>query len=220
MLFYDNIYAPNPLVVRIFILERGGLTLSVRAVDIMNLENRRLEYRTKVNKRGELPALQLDDGSVLTEITAICEYLDEIAEGGGSLYGSTPAERAVTRMWLRRMDIEIAQPLINWYRNGEETIDFYQGNRIPVPEAKVAQKVQINQALNMLEDDLEGKQYLCGDRFSAADILLYGIVKPMLAVAPWFNIPGRKNVAAWFTRMDNRQGCQKAIEGFGAEVSV
>ncbi|KAH6889414.1 glutathione S-transferase [Thelonectria olida] len=220
MLLYDTLVAPNPTVVRIFILERGGLKLKVQAIDIMNLENRRLAYRTEVNKRGELPALRLDDGSVLTEITAICGYLDEVAEDGHSLFGSTPSERAVTNMWLRRMDLEIAQPLIAWYRNGAETIDFYRGHRTPIPEARVVQKVQINQALNMLDDDLDGKQYLCGTRFSAADIHLYGIVKPMLALAPWVNAPSRLNVMAWFDRMDNREACQRAIQGFGADVSV
>ncbi|KAH7123122.1 glutathione S-transferase [Dactylonectria macrodidyma] len=220
MLLYDNIHAPNPLVVRIFIFERGGLELDIQAVDILNLENRRLPYRTNVNSRGEIPALRLDDGTIITEITAICGYLDEIAEGGNSLFGTTPTERAVTRMWLRRMDIEIAQPLINWYRNGEDTIDFYRGNRTPAPQARVIQKVQINQALNMLDDELEGKVYLCGSRFSAADILLYGIVKPMLAMAPWVNVPGRLNVAAWFKRMDDRDGCQKGLAGFKEHVST
>lgn len=58
----------------------------------MSLENRRLAFRTNVNARGELPALRLDDGTVLTEITAICKYLDEVAEGGTSLYGDTAQE--------------------------------------------------------------------------------------------------------------------------------
>lgn len=220
MLLYDNVHACNPLVVRIFILERGGLELDIQAVDIFNLENRRLAYRTNVNSRGEIPALRLDDGTIITEITAICEYLDEVAKGGNSLFGATPTERAVTHMWLRRVDIELAQPLINWYRNGEDTVDFYRGNRTPAPGARAIQKVQINQALNMMDDEFEEKEYLCGSRFSAADILLYGIVKPMLGAAPWMNVPGRLNVAAWFKRMDDREGCQKGLAGFTEHVSV
>ncbi|PYI03122.1 hypothetical protein BO78DRAFT_452529 [Aspergillus sclerotiicarbonarius CBS 121057] len=147
--------APNPYVVRLFILERGGLNLDVEQVDIMKLENRRLAYRTNVNPRGELPALRIDDKTVLTEITAICEYLDEIATGGKSLFGETAMERAETRMWLRRMDLEIAQPVIAWFRNDPATIDFYKGNRIPTPEARVVQKVMINKFLNLLDDELE-----------------------------------------------------------------
>lgn len=158
MLLYDS-FAVDPYVVRLFILERGGLSLDVQTVDIMALDNRKPPYRTEVNPRGELPALRLNDESsfVLTEITAICEYLDEVAKSGKSLYGETALQRAETRMWLRRMDLEIAQPVIEWYRNDPETIDFYKGNRIPTPEARVNQKVVINHFFNRLDEELEGQ---------------------------------------------------------------
>lgn len=219
MKFYDS-QAPNPHVVRLFILERGGLELDVQQIDIMNLENRRLTYRTDVNPRGEVPALDVD-GFVLTEITAICEYLDEVAQGGKSLFGNTPLERAETRMWLRRMDLEIAQPVIDWFRNDPDTIDFYKGNRTPIPEARVVQKVRINQFLNLLDDQLEGKQYLCGSRFSAADIHFYGLMQMMVTqVAKWVLSPGRKNVVAYFERLDARKASKQALELFGSKVSV
>ncbi|KGO57818.1 Glutathione S-transferase, N-terminal [Penicillium expansum] len=121
-----------------------------------------LAYRTNVNSRGELPALRISDQFVLTEITAICEYFDEVAKGGKSLFGETALERAETRMWLRRMDMEIAQQVIDWFRNDPGTIDFYKGNRIPVPEARVIQKVTINQFLNRLDDELEEKSSSMG----------------------------------------------------------
>lgn len=219
MKLYDG-QAANPYVVRLFIQERGGLALDVQQVDIMNLENRKRAFRTNVNPRGELPALRLDNGQVLTEITAICEYLDEVAQGGESLFGQTPTERAETRMWLRRMDLEIAQPVISWYRNDPATIDFYKGNRIPTPEARVNQKVVINQFLNLLDDELEGKKYLCGDRFSAADIHFYGLLKLMVMhVAEWVLSPGRENVVAYFRRMDDRKASQDAMSPFTSRVS-
>jgi glutathione S-transferase len=57
-----------------------------------------------------MPALELDDGTVIAEITAICEYLDEIKKDTPSLIGDTPAERAATRMWTRRIDLNIVEP--------------------------------------------------------------------------------------------------------------
>lgn len=218
MKLYDA-QAANTYAVRLFVLERGGLELEVQTVDIINLENRRLAYRTEVNPRGEVPALDID-GFILTEITAICEYLDEVAKGGKSLFGDTALERAETRMWLRRMDMEIASPVIAWYRNDPDTIDFYKGNRLPIPEARVAQKVTINQFLNLLDDQLEGKEYLCGSRFSAADVHFYGLVKMMVFVAEWILSPGRKNVVAYFERMDARAASKQALELFGSRVSV
>ncbi|KAM0242904.1 hypothetical protein ACHAP5_007087 [Fusarium lateritium] len=204
MKFYDA-QAPNPYAVRLFVLERGGLELDVQNIDIMNLENRRLSYRANVNPRDN----------------CLCEYRDEVAKGGKSLFGDTALERAETRMWLRGMDLELAQPIITWYRNDPDTIDFYKGNRLPTPEARVAQKVTINQFLNLLDDQLEGKEFLCGSRFSAADIHFYGLLMMMvMQVAQWVLSPGRKNVAAYFERLDAREASQKALEPFGPKVSV
>ncbi|EEY20315.1 glutathione S-transferase domain-containing protein [Verticillium alfalfae VaMs.102] len=213
--------APNPFVVRLFALERGGLDIDVEQIDIMTLQNRRLSYRTKVNPRGELPALRVGN-EVITEITAICELLDEVATGGDSLFGNGPIERAKTRMWLRRMDLEIAQPIITWFRNDPDTIDFYKGNRLPTPQARVNEKVSINQALNRLDDELEGKNYLAGDRFSAADIHLYGLTKMMIsgpgAPAGWVLAPGRTNFLEYFARIDGRAASQKALNTFGTPI--
>ncbi|THX06114.1 hypothetical protein D6D13_06750 [Aureobasidium pullulans] len=220
MLLYDA-QAPNPYAVRLFITERGGLDLDVKSIDIMALENRKPRYRAEANSRGELPALQIQENFVLTEITAICEYLDEVARGGKSLFGSTAIERAETRMWLRRMDLEIAQPVIEWYRNDPATIDFYKGNRIPTPDARTNQKVIINQFLNRLDDELEGKEWLCGNRFSAADIHFYGLMAMMVKqVAEWVISPTRKNVADYFARMDAREASQKAMTPFETKVTV
>ena len=65
-----------------------------------------------------MPCLELDDGTILAEITAICEYLDEITPGP-SLIGATPQERAESRMWTRRIDLGIVEPLTNGYRFGK-----------------------------------------------------------------------------------------------------
>jgi glutathione S-transferase len=103
MQLYNSI-GPNPRAVRIFMAERG-VDLPKIDIDLRGGENRREPYLSK-NPAGQSPALELDDGSCITEITAICEYLDEIAPGR-SLIGSTPQERAETRMWTRRIDLNI-----------------------------------------------------------------------------------------------------------------
>ncbi|EXL44549.1 hypothetical protein FOCG_13519 [Fusarium oxysporum f. sp. radicis-lycopersici 26381] len=188
--------ASNPMVHRLFVLERGGISLDVETIDVINMENRGLEYR-KINP------------------------LYEIAQGGTSLFGETPLERAETRMWLRRMDLEIAQPVISWVRNDPDTADFYIGHRIPILEARLAQKVTIQQYLNLLDEQLEGKKYLCGERFSAADVHFYSLTKgKTTGMAPWILHPGRKNVVRYFERMDAREASKKALEVFGARVEA
>lgn len=221
MKLYDG-PAAHTMAVRLFALERGGLTFDTQQIDVQNMENRRLTYRA-INPRGEVPALQLDNGTVIIDIVAIFEYFDEIATSGISLYGSNAIERAETRMWLRRMDLEIAQPVISWFRNDESTIDFYQGNRIPNPGARMIEKVQINQALNRLEDDLEatGGPWLCGDRFSAADCLFYGLMKLMVMTnCGWVLAPGRKNFLAYWERMEGREASKRALAPFEGRIEL
>ena len=81
-------------------------------------ENRREAY-LKVNPSGQCPALELDDGTVIAEITAICEYVDEVKKDTPSLIGDTPEERAKTRMWTRRIDLNIVEPAANGFRFAE-----------------------------------------------------------------------------------------------------
>ena len=70
------------------------------------------------NPSGQMPTLELDDGSFLAEITVICEYLDEI-NGNSDLIGKTPQERAETKMWVRRIDLQIIETLTNGFRSAE-----------------------------------------------------------------------------------------------------
>ena len=106
MKLYTSI-GPNPRVVAMFIAERG-IDLPVQEVDIMAGENLGDDFR-KLNPSAQSPCLQLDDGSVIAEVTVICSYLDEVTDGP-SLIGATPEERAETRMWNRRFDTHILNP--------------------------------------------------------------------------------------------------------------
>ena len=101
MKLYTSI-GPNPHVVRMFMAE-AGIELPEEKVDILKGVNREGEYLSK-NPSGQSPCLELDDGSHIAEITAICEYLAD-RQGGSPLIGSTPEERGETRMWTRRVDL-------------------------------------------------------------------------------------------------------------------
>jgi len=102
MKLYNSI-GPNPRMVRMFMAEKG-IEIPKVEVDLLAGENRKEPY-LGVNAAGQMPALELDDGTVVAEITAICEYLDDVNKGTPSLIGTTPQERAVTHMWVRRVDL-------------------------------------------------------------------------------------------------------------------
>jgi glutathione S-transferase len=130
MKLYDSI-GPNPRIVRMFMAEKG-IEMPKQTVDLRGGENRQ-DAHLKRNPHGQMPTLELDDGSYLSEITAICEYLEE-KQPSPAMIGATPEQRAECRMWTRRVDLNIAEPLANGYRYGEAAKFFEK--RIPVaPEA-------------------------------------------------------------------------------------
>ena len=187
---------PNPYVVRMFIAEKG-LNIPIAQVDIVKGENRQQPYLSK-NPSGGSPCLQLDDGSYLSEITAICEYIEE-KHPQPALIGTTPEQRAETRMWTRRVDLNVCEPMVNAFRYGEG-LQIFQSRMTCLPEAAPGLKKIAQQKLAWLDGLLAGKTWLCGARFSLADIMLYGFVATFDQMGQPLNRDNR-NVAAWFDRM-------------------
>ncbi len=198
-----NSVGPNPQVVRMFAAERG-IKLETEDIDIMAGENRKGDYLTK-NPSGQAPCLALDDGSYLSEITAICEYLDEI-NPGQSLIGETPEQRAETRMWTRKVDLGICEPLANGFRFAEG-LPIFKDRIVTVPEAAEGLKRIAQDRLTWLDKQLAGKTYLCGDRLTLADVLLYCFLAFGANVGQPLNADN-KNVMAWFERMGARDSAK------------
>ena len=131
MKFYTSV-GPNPRVVKLFMAEKG-ISIPEVEIDLRGGENRRPPYSADVNPTGQTPALELDDGSFLTEITAICEYLEEL-HPAPVLVGSTPEERARTRMWTRRVDLKICEPMTQGFRYAEG-LPLFESRMRCLPEA-------------------------------------------------------------------------------------
>ena len=198
MKFYDSV-GPNPRIVRMFMAEKG-IDIPKQTVDLRGGENRQETHLAR-NPMGQMPTLELDDGSYLAEITAICEYLEE-KNPKPAMIGSTPEERAECRMWTRRVDLNICGPLANGYRFGE-ALKFFE-KRIPVaPEASSGLKMIAANRLQWLNGQIEGKEYLCGKRFTLADILLYGWIDFGNQVGQPLD-PANGNIVAWMARVAQR----------------
>ena len=194
-----NSLGPNPHVVRMFAAERG-INLDKVEVDIMAAENRQEAYLAK-NPAGQLPALELDDGTVISEITAICEYLDETA-AGEPLMGSTPEEKALSRMWARRIDLGICEPLATGFRFSEG-LEMFKTRMLVRPEAAEGLKAMAQDKLTWLDGQLAGREFIGGDKIGLADILLFCFLAFGANVGQPLN-PENKNVGAWFERMQSR----------------
>ena len=198
MLLYNSV-GPNPRVVRMFMAERG-IEIPRQEVDLRGGENRQPAYTAKV-PFGQLPALELDDGTVISEITAICEYLDEKTPGQ-SLMGATPEQRAETRMWVRRLDLNIIEPIGNGFRFSEG-LKMFSGRIHCIPAAADDLKKIAQTWLTRLDAMIAGRQFIAGDRLTLADIFLFCFLDFANAVGQTLN-PENRNITAWFERMKAR----------------
>jgi glutathione S-transferase len=199
MKLYDSI-GPNPRIVRMFMAEKA-IDIPKQTVDLRGGENRQ-DAHLQRNPHGQMPTLELDDGGYLSEITAICEYLEE-KQPTPALIGATAEERAECRMWTRRVDLNICEPLANGYRFGEG-LKFFE-KRIPVAaEASPGLKNIAANRLQWLDQQLgDGREYLCGKRFTLADIHLYCFLDFGAMVGQPLD-PANANIAAWFARVGQR----------------
>lgn len=198
MKLYNSI-GPNPQVVRMFLAELG-MELETVEVDLMAGENRQEEH-LKRNPSGQMPTLELDDGSYLAEITAICEYLDE-KNGGTELIGKTPEERAETRMWTRRIDLQIIEPLTSGFRYAEG-LKLFETRMRTIPEAAEGLKAIAQEKIAWLNDQMEGKEFICGSRFSLADVMLFCFLNFGTTVGQGID-QECKNIVSWYERVEGR----------------
>lgn len=167
MKLYDSTIAPNPRRVRMFLAEKG-IQVPLEQVDLMKGVNRQEEFLKK-NPMGGLPVLELDDGTCISESLVICEYFEDL-QPEPSLIGRTPQERAVTRMWERRMEIEVMFPMLSAFRHGAP---LFKGRIAQVPEMIAPSRAAAAKRLAWVNEILGTREFVAGDRFTLADITLF-----------------------------------------------
>jgi len=194
-----NSVGPNPKVVRMFMAELS-MECERQEVDLMGGENRQ-DVFLKINPTGTCPALEMDDGSILSEVTAICEYLAE-REGGSSLVGESSEDRAATRMWTRRIDLGIIESLTNGFRYSEG-LPIFKDRMQTIPEAADGLKSIAQEKITWLDGQLAGRDFICGERFSLADIILFCFLEFGAQVGQPLN-EANANIMAWYQRVAGR----------------
>ena len=190
---------PNPRIVRMFMEERG-IELPTVEVDIIGGENLQEDYR-RLNPSAQTPCLELDNGKVIAEVTVICDYLDQVTDGD-SLLGDTPEDRAETLMWCRRLDARILEPMTLAFRSAEG-LPIFENRYHVIPHAADDLKATVQENYHWLDALLAGNDYLCGDRFTLADIQLFVFAE----FGSMFGQPlpdDAGNLRAWFARVAGR----------------
>ncbi|MGC6511518.1 MAG: glutathione S-transferase family protein [Parvibaculales bacterium] len=169
MIVYSAPNMPNPRIVEMLILEKQ-LKIDIHYLDALGGENRKPEFLAK-NPLGQLPALETDDGDIITEVSAIAEYFEEL-KPDPVLVGSTSVERAQARMWARRVDLMILSPMTMGFQNSIAK-KFFEGRIKLYPEIGDSMIEKANDGLANLDGLMAGKPFLCGDRMSYGDIMLF-----------------------------------------------
>jgi glutathione S-transferase len=201
-----NSFGPNPRAVRMFMIEKG-IEMPFEDLDLMGADNRAEAYLKK-NPGGQMPSIELDDGTVFGETTSICEYLEEL-HPTPTLIGATAEQRANTRQWIRRVELNITEHLYNGFRFSEG-LDMFRSRVYCIPEAADGLKAKAQDSCKWLDGLIEGRNFIAGDQFSLPDIILYCCMDFVKDVGQARD-ESLKNLAAWFERVDGRPSASASI---------
>jgi glutathione S-transferase len=191
---------PNPKLVRMFAAEKGYSFAATEEVDLGGGANRREPYLSK-NPAGQLPCVELSDGRIIAETIAICELIEE-KQPKPALIGTTPEDRAETRMWVRRIEWKIIQPLADGFRFAEGLALFKDRMRT-VPEAAPGLKLIAQDGLKWLDGQLAGRDTIVPGRFTLADVALYAFADFGAMVGQPLD-PKLENLQNWFAKTKGR----------------
>ena len=189
--------APNPRRVRVFLAEKD-IDLPETPVDLMKREHKSEAHKAR-NSLGQVPTLELEDGTCISETVAICRYFDEL-QPDPPLFGATPKDKALVDMWVRRMEFTVMGPVGNYWRHAHPRTaalltqfkDFGESN-----------KATYRGAQKWLDRELSDRPFVAGDSYSMADICLLSTVD----FARWIGLPLEAeftHLGAWHDRVSAR----------------
>jgi glutathione S-transferase len=194
---YDNTHAISPRRVRIFLAEKGIEVPRVE-VDLLKGEHKQADYR-KIAPNSRVPALELDDGTVLLETVAICRHFERL-QPDPPLMGVGALDEAVVEMWQRRMEFELMVPMAMTFRHTHPMMAQLEQQ---FPEFGEAQRSVATKRLQTLDGELADREFIAGDRYTIADITA-------LASIDFFKLAGfeiadaQHHLARWYQSVSSR----------------
>lgn len=198
MKLYDGGRAPNPRRVRVFLAEKR-ITIPAEPVDIGAMQHKTEAYAA-INPLQRLPALELDDGTILTESIAICRYFETL-QPEPRLFGAGAKEIALIEMWQRRAELHLMFPIQQVFRHLHPAM--VELEKPQVAAWGEANKPRVQSFLELLDRELGQRRFVATDTFSVADItalVAIDFMKPAKLPAP----TGMANVTRWHAEVSAR----------------
>ncbi len=205
MLLYDAA-RPNPRAVRMFLIEKR-ICIARQDIDVDGGENRRSPYIDR-NPAGQVPALQLDDGTCLAETAAIFQFLEETYPDI-PLIGRSPTERAETRMWQRRIELGITEHLYAAFHYGKAS-EMYRTRMRILPGSVPGLIDLVQDGLEWVDRQIATRSYIVPGRFTIVDIILYCALDFGSRVGQEIG-PDHVNVRSWFDLIATRPSATASL---------
>ncbi len=204
MRLYVEALAPNVRRVLMFLAEKG-IDIPQVSIDVPRGENRAPTFLAK-NPFGQVPVLELDDGTCISESIAICRYLDEMSPEEGALFGSSPSERAEIEMWQRRVEFGVFVPAVEF---GHHSSEFFRETVDQVAAWAPHCRGQTDRTWRILDDALAGREYVSATGFSVADVTAF--IGAEVAALWSISIPRElEHVRKWHARVGQRPSAAAA----------
>ena len=165
MKLYSSKFAPNPRKVLIYLKEKNISDIEIIDLDLGKLEHKTPEYRA-IAPNSRVPALQLDDGTVILETTAMCRYL-ECLYPEPNMFGESPIEIASIEMWYSRVSFELMMPLMHGFRHTHPHMSAMENQN---EEYGLAQRKLGIKELENYDTIIQSREFIAGDRFTYADL--------------------------------------------------
>ena len=165
MKLYSSKLAPSPLKVLNFLAEKNIKDVEIINLNLAELEHKKPEYMS-IAPNSRVPALQLDDESVILETTAICRYLESIYPEP-NMFGETPIEIAMIEMWYSRVTYELSIPLAHGFRHTHPHMSKMEDQN---KEFGLSQRNIGVSALETFDEIIALKEFITCDKFTYADI--------------------------------------------------
>lgn len=204
MKIYETKTAPNPRRVRMFMAEKGLLDKAeFIEIDLLKGENRTPEYAAR-NPMKKVPVMELDDGTCVSETMAICRYFEESYPNAPTLLGDTPLEKAQIEQWARWIEFYFFMPTGMCFQH---TSGYFKDRMNPIKEWGEDCGRGVAKFMKFLDGHLADKEYLCCDRFTAADINAFTTVA-FARVVDIRILPEHTHLQAWYDRIKARPSAQ------------
>jgi glutathione S-transferase len=165
MKLYDGGRAPNPRRTRIFLAEKG-IKIPTEQIDLGKLQQRSDVYAA-INPMQRVPALVLDDGTVIAESVAICRYFEAL-QPDPPLFGRGALQSALVEMWNRRAELHLLFHVASVFQHLHPAMKAMVNPQ--VAEWGEANKPRVFQFLQFLDGELKSRPYVAGESYTIADI--------------------------------------------------